>query len=130
MKEGDMRSEAVKNFNTDKEMAGIDWLKGFFRRRQGLFIRKPEAKSAAREMGFHKVAVGKFYQLLGDVYDKYILSADKIYNCDESRISVVFKTKSKILPVKGRIQMGSISYAEPGQTITVEISFILMVFPK
>lgn len=72
-------------------------------------------------MGFNKVAVGKFYQLLGEIYDKYKLTPDKIYNCDETGISVVSKTKSKILALKGHV--GSLSSTERGQTITVEICF-------
>lgn len=70
-------------------MAGVDWLKGFLRRHQDFSIRKPEATSAARAMEFNKVAVGKFYQFLGDVY-KFKLTPDKIYNCDETGISDVY----------------------------------------
>lgn len=133
-----VKNDKTHNFNTDKEMAGADWLKGFLKRHQNLSIRKPEATSAARAMGFNKVAVNKFYQLLGDVYDKFKLTADKIYNCDETGISVVSKTKSKILAIKGRKQVGSLSSAERGQTITVEICFNaagtymppLMIFPR
>lgn len=134
---------AVKNgkthsFNSDREMAGVDWLKGFLRRHQDLSIRKPEATSAARAMGFNKLTVGKFYQLLGDVYDKYKFTPNNIYNCDETGISIVSKTKSKILAMKGRKQVGSLSSAERGQTITIEICFNaagtymppLIIFPR
>lgn len=133
-----VRNSKAHNFNTDKQMAGVDWLKGFLRRHPDLSIRKPEATSAARAMGFNKVAVSKFYQLLGEIYDKYKLTPNKIYNCDETGISVVSKTKSKILALKGRKQVGSLSSAERGQTITVEICFNaagtymppLMIFPR
>lgn len=47
-------------FNIDKEMTEVDCLKGFLRRHQDLSIRKPEATSAARAIGFNKVAVCKF----------------------------------------------------------------------
>ena len=97
------------NFNIDKEMAGVDWLKGFLKRHPDLSIRKPEATSAARVMGFDKVSVSKFYQLLGDIYDKYKLTPDKIYNCDETGISNVSKTKCKIIAQKGRKQVGALS---------------------
>lgn len=126
------------HFNRDKKIAGVDWLKGFMKRHQDLSIRKPEATSAARAMGFNKVAVNKFYSLLGEVYDKYNLTSDRIYNCDETGISCVSKTKSKIIAEKGRKQVGSLSSAERGQTITVEICFNaagtymppMLIFPR
>lgn len=93
-------------------MAGDTWLRGFLDRHPNLSIRKPEATSAARAMGFNRVAVGKFYQLLGDIYDQHKLTPDRIFNCDETGISVVSKTKSKIIAVKGRKQVGSLSSSE------------------
>lgn len=58
------------NFNRDKKIAGVDWLKGFMKRHPDLCIRKPEATSAARAMGFNKVAVNKFYSLLDNISNK------------------------------------------------------------
>lgn len=126
------------NFNRDKEIAGVDWMKGFLKRHPDLSIRKPEATSAARAMGFNKVAVDKFYSLLGEIYDKYNLTPERIYNCDETGISCVSKTKSKIIAEKGRKQVGSLSSAERGQTITVEVCFNaagtymppMLIFPR
>lgn len=126
------------NFNNEKEMAGVDWLNGFLKRHPELSIRKPEATSAARAMGFNRVAVGNFYKLLGETYDVLLLTPDKIYNCDETGISVVSKTKSKIIASKGKKQVGSLSSAERGQTVTVEICFNaagtfmppLIIFPR
>ncbi|GBP18008.1 hypothetical protein EVAR_16953_1 [Eumeta japonica] len=108
------------------------------RKGEDLSIRKLEATSAARAMGFNKVAVNKFYSLLGEVYDKYNLTSDRIYNCDETGISSVSKTKSKIIAKKERKQVGSLSSAERGQTITVEICFNaagtymppMLIFPR
>lgn len=133
-----LRNGKKHNFSAEKQMAGLDWLKGFLRRHPDLSIRKPEATSAARAMGFNKVAVGNFYQLLGEIYDKYKLTPDKIYNCDETGISIVSKTKSKIIATKGRKQVGSLSSAERGSTTTVEICFNaagtymppFMIFPR
>ncbi|CAG4929569.1 unnamed protein product [Parnassius apollo] len=103
-------------------MAVVNWLKSFSKRHQNLSIRKLEATSAARAMGFNKVAVSKFYRMFWvDIYDKFELTPDKIYNCDETGISVVSKTK--ILAMKGRKQVGSLSSAEPGQTVTIEKCF-------
>lgn len=133
-----VRNNKKHNFSNEKEMAGVDWLNGFLKRNPELSIRKPEATSAARAMGFNRVAVGNFYQLLGETYDALHLTPDRIYNCDETGISVVSKTKSKIIALKGRKQVGSLSSAERGQTVTVEICLNaagtymppLIIFPR
>ncbi|XP_037977944.1 MFS-type transporter clz9 isoform X2 [Plutella xylostella] len=113
------KNSKAHNFNHDKKIAGLDWLKGFLKRHPDLSIRKPEATSAARAMGFNKVAVDKFYSLLGEIYDKYNLTPDRIYNCDETGISCVSKTKSKIIAEKGRKQRMKqelLDRAPPGTT--------------
>jgi hypothetical protein len=134
---------AVKNgkqhlFNSEKREAGKDWVQGFLNRHPELSIRKPESTSAARAAGFNKQAVEQFFNFLGNVYDEHKFSPDRIYNCDETGVSVVPKTKSKIIAQKGRKQVGSITSAERGTTITVEICFSasgqymppMMVFPR
>jgi hypothetical protein len=75
---------------------------------------------------------------LGNIYDEHKLAPDRIYNCDETGISIVPKTKSKIIAKRGRKQVGAITSAERGTTITVEICFRasgqymppMMVFPR
>lgn len=121
-----------------KKEAGKDWVQGFLSRHPELSIRKPESTSAARAAGFNKQAVEQFFNFLGNVYDEHKLSPDRIYNCDETGVSVVPKTKSKIIARKGRKQVGSITSAERGTTITIEICFSasgqymppMMVFPR
>ncbi|XP_074038536.1 uncharacterized protein [Leptinotarsa decemlineata] len=89
-------------------------------------------------MGFNKVAVDQLYSLLGEVYDKYNLTPNRIYNCEETGISCMSKTKSKVIAEKGRKQVGSLSSAERGQRITVEICFNaagtsmppMLIFPR
>ncbi|EFN60763.1 hypothetical protein EAG_00203, partial [Camponotus floridanus] len=65
--------------------------------------------------------VETFYELLGNVLNKYKFSPDRIFNCDETGISTISKSQSKILARKGRKQVGVLSSAERGQTVTVEI---------
>lgn len=74
-------------------MAGYDWYRCFMKRHPELSLRKPEATSIARAMGFNKVVVSQFYELLGGLLDTYKFSADRIYNCDETGISSVPKCK-------------------------------------
>lgn len=50
-------------FNTEKKMAGKDWLKGFLKR-QKLSLRKPEQCSLGRAIGFNKVQVTRFFNNL------------------------------------------------------------------
>src|SRR6218665_3416651 len=47
-------------FDSGKELAGYDWVRGFMRRHPNLSVRTPEAISAARARGFNRVNVGDF----------------------------------------------------------------------
>ncbi|KAF0684221.1 Pogo transposable element with KRAB domain, partial [Aphis craccivora] len=117
------------NFNNDKKEAGYDWLKGFER---GIQTYHFEA------MGFNKPVVTTFCRFLGEVLDKYKFQSDRIFNCDETGISNVPISKSKILASKGRKQVGSLTSAERGQTVTVELCVSasgiymppMMIFPR
>lgn len=102
---------AVKNgkshpFN-DEIKAGKDWAQGFLKRHPELSIRQPENTSAARAAGFNKQAVDFFFNFLGNVYDEHKLTPDMIYNCDETGISIVPKTKSKIIAKTTHAQLSS-----------------------
>lgn len=67
--------------------------------------------------------MSQFFSLLTKVFDKYRFTPDKIWNCDETGISVVPKTKSKVISRKGRKQVGALTSAERGTTVTVEVCF-------
>jgi hypothetical protein len=126
------------SFNDLKAEAGKDWVAAFLKRNPTLSIRKPEATSIARAMAFNKENVGKFYSLLGELYDKHKFTPDRIFNCDESGISSVSKNTSKILATKGKKQVGLLSSAERGKTVTVEFCMSasglymppLLVYPR
>ncbi|XP_071056456.1 uncharacterized protein [Onthophagus taurus] len=118
--------------------AGQDWVSGFFKRHPTLSVRKPEATSGARAMGFNKVAVDKFFSLLTNLIDKHKLTASKTFNCDETGVSVNPKNHSKIIASKGKRQVGSLTSSERGETVTCLICISadgaymppMLIFPR
>lgn len=134
---------AVRNnknhpFNPDKCEAGKEWLRLFLRRYKCLSLGKPGTNSAARAMWFNRVNVSKFFDLLCGFIYEYKFSAEEIFHCDETSISSVSKCRFKILATKGKKQVGDLSSAERGQTVTVEICFNsagrcrppMLIFPR
>jgi len=73
-----------------------------------------------------------------NVIDTHKLSADRIFNSDETGISVNPKGHSKIIALKGRRQVGTLTSAERGETVTVEVCFSasghyvppMIIFPR
>ena len=103
-------------------MVGKDWMRRFLKINSILPLRKSEATSAARAMGFNKVVVGKFQTLLEETIEKYHLTPDRIYNVDEMGCSTVAKHVSKIVATKGKKQVGIVTSAERGENVTIELS--------
>lgn len=54
--------------------------------------------------------------------DKYKLT-DKIFNCDETGITVNPKRHSNRIAIKGKRQVGTLTSSKRGQTVTAELCF-------
>ena len=104
-------------FNPVDKMAGEDWLGGFLKRHPELTIRKPEATSIGRAVGFNKPQVDTFYRNLHSLIEKNNLSAHKIWNVDESGLTTVHIPR-KIIAKKGAKQVGKVTSGEKGKTVT------------
>ena len=109
-------------FSQEEKAAGIDWLKGFMSRHQkSLSLRTPEPTSAARARGFNQVSVNTFFNLLEKLQEKYKFTPDRIFNVDETGITTVPNKPMRIIGTRGKKQVGTLSSAERGQLVTVEI---------
>ncbi|KAB0799328.1 hypothetical protein PPYR_07208 [Photinus pyralis] len=119
-------------------LAGEDWVSNFLKRNPEISLRLPEKTSAARAAAFNRPNVANFFALLGELMDKYHFTASQIYNCDETGLSTVPNKPSKILSLKGKKQIGSLSSAERGTLVTAEICVSasghyippLLIFPR
>ncbi|XP_046972441.1 uncharacterized protein LOC124539186 [Vanessa cardui] len=101
----------------DDKMAGKEWMYGFRRRNPEISLRKPENTSAARSFAFNKTSVSEFYTNLKTVLERHPLTADRIFNFDESGVSTVLATP-KVLAPKCQKQVGQIVSAERGELVT------------
>ncbi|XP_046666569.1 uncharacterized protein LOC124358315 [Homalodisca vitripennis] len=87
-------------FNKETKMAGEDWLATFMKK-HNFSMRKPEATSVARAMGFNKPSVDKFFfSILKEVREKHNFPAANIYNADESGLSTVPNKLPKVIFTK------------------------------
>lgn len=142
----DLRRMAVQlaernniNHPFKNEMAGKKWVKLFLKRHKSkLSERKPCATSYSRALGFSKENTRKFYNLLDEVYEKQKFTPDKIYNVDESGITVVQSKVAKVIAFKGKKQIAALTSGERGALITIVAcmnasgSYVppLVIFPR
>ncbi len=99
---------------------GRGWCDLFLRRhRAELSIRQTSGVSRARIRGFTKEAVNGFYDLLQNEYETHFYPANRIYNVDETGISVCPSKYPKVVAKKGKQQVGALAAAERGALVTV-----------
>ena len=113
-----MKYNRTSPFNISNIKAGYDWYYGFLKRHSELSLRTPEATSRARARGFNKESVQTCFSLLDNLYEKYKFLPENVYNVDETGITTVQGTPSKIIARKGKKQVGSITSAERGVLVT------------
>lgn len=119
-------------------MAGRCWLRLFLKRHPELCMRKPTETSFARKEGFNKSAVYSFFNLLEATFSEHNYPPDKIYNVDETGLTIVQSKVPKVIGRKGKRQIRVISSAERGSLTTIICSmnavgtFILplIIFPR
>jgi hypothetical protein len=94
--------------------------------------------SAARLNGFTKENVDQFFSILEPEMVNIKFSPNRIFNVDETGITIAQQKSSKVLGLKGKRQVASLSSAERGALVTVVTcmsasgQFVppLLIFPR
>jgi len=93
------QNRIVDPFSRVTKLAGTDWAASFLRRYPELSLRHPEPTSMSRLSGFNRVQVNRFYTFLKAELVTKKFPAQRIFNVDESGITMVH-TPGKILAKK------------------------------
>lgn len=125
-------------FSKKSESAGRKWVKNFLRRNPQLAVRSPQGLSFARAKHFTLEAVAKFFDIYEPAMEKIKHQPHRIYNCDETGISIVQHKHTKVIGMKGKRQISALQAAERGCLVTVVTCFSaaghyvppLIIFPR
>ncbi|KAJ4446582.1 hypothetical protein ANN_13279 [Periplaneta americana] len=105
-------------FSKNDEAAGWKWLHSFLGRHQELSSRKPQRTSMVMIRGFNQENVIKFF----DTYEPLMIiinhSPNRLYNCYETGLTVVQHKVNKVVSLKCKRQVGSVSSAVRGSLVT------------
>lgn len=109
----------IKHPFGNKEEADRAWLDHFLNRhKQRLSIRTPTGTSYARANSFNRESVAKFFDILEMEYEKKKYTADRVFNVDETGLSIVQTKIPKVVGSKGKRQIGALTAAERGSLVT------------
>ena len=81
-------------------------------------MQKPEGTSLARATAFNQRTVGKLFDQLGDLYDRYKFEMHDIYNLDKTGCTTV-QQSGGVVAATGKKHIGSVTSAECGELVTV-----------
>ena len=95
------------------ESAGPSWADAFLERHKDLLsLRNPCGTSFARALGFNREIVGRFFELLESVYEKHNYPAERIFNVDETGLTIVQSRVPHVIGRRGKRQIAALTSAE------------------
>nr|CAH7747809.1 unnamed protein product [Callosobruchus chinensis] len=84
-------------------VAGRYWLKGFLKRHQNILsVRQPTGTSYARRNGFTRERMNEFYNNLETIQSTTSFPPSRIFNVDETGLSIVQSKTAKVIARKGK----------------------------
>ncbi|XP_039905853.1 uncharacterized protein LOC120745201 [Simochromis diagramma] len=98
--------------------AGPDWFSAYMKRNPTLSIRSAEATSLARATSFNQHNVAMFFKKIDEVLKRHTLTANDIWNIDETGITTV-QTPDRVIAKRGTKQVGAMTSAERGSLVTL-----------
>ncbi|XP_072380494.1 uncharacterized protein [Diabrotica undecimpunctata] len=113
-----IRNSLPHPFSGVKKSAGKKWLRLFLKRHPTLSMRTPQGMSCARVNSFTPENVSKFFDLYEPEYLKLTIPAKRIFNVDETGLTIVQHKHSKVISMREKKQVLSLTSAERGKLIT------------
>nr|CAH7767142.1 unnamed protein product [Callosobruchus chinensis] len=113
------RNKIPHPFNGVTKSAGKKWLRLFLKRHPQLSMRTPQGMSAARVKSFTPEKVSGFFDLYEPEYNKIQNPSQRVFNVDETGITIVQHKHSKVISLKGKKQISTLTSAERGKLITI-----------
>jgi hypothetical protein len=110
------RLKVAHNFLQRNQVSWQRLVRGILRRNPGISLRRPQATSINRITAVNKEEIAKFYDILQGVMMKYQSTTDKIYNADETGITV--QKPGRILAEKGGKRVGTAGSWERGRNVS------------
>lgn len=96
-------------------IAGRAWFDHFMNRHKDvLSLLKPTATSFSRAYNFNQGAVNEFSNILEAEFERHQYPPQRIFNVDESGITIVQSKTPRVVGLKGKKQVGALSSAERG----------------
>jgi hypothetical protein len=92
---------------------------GVFKLNSQLTVRTPQGTSHARAKGFNPKNVRKFFEVYEPEFRKINSQPHRLFNVDETGITVVQQKHSKVISLNGKKEVGKLTFVERGCLITI-----------